>query len=269
MYDLLVENSITKYFLTSRTAAVRAGMENEDDIRYVTDMKFSGSLQEQMADRFGIQINSAEFDTNAEEDILQYSGLILEASRKMRENYKKYLRTLEPEKKTDIIAFFDFVAKGTTQMFLRKLVSNHMKGFYFLQLEEEQMRDKPVDIVAFYSNQEREKSTIFDDYYVLETMLTAPEASVLEFDKKGKPVYAIETRKKQDIDCFMEAQQGILDYFKTYLKLCPNEVRLEDKVIDEAFLKMIHGVKILDERFLKLNVEDPFFNRMTKITDVL
>ena len=67
----------------------------------------------------------------------------------------------------------------------------------------------------------------------------------------------------------MEAQQGILDYFKTYLKLCPNEVRLEDKVIDEAFLKMIHGVKILDERFLKLNVEDPFFNRMTKITDVL
>lgn len=34
------------YFLVSRTAAVRAGMQNEDDIRYVDEMKFSGTLED-------------------------------------------------------------------------------------------------------------------------------------------------------------------------------------------------------------------------------
>lgn len=269
MYDLLEPYKTTKYFLTSRTAAVRAGMENEEDIRYVSDMKFSGSLQKQLAERFGVHITGEAYATDLAEDILHYSGLILEASEKKRETYKKYIRTVELEQKNGQIAFFDFVAKGTTQMFLTKLISNHIKGFYFLRLEEEQMRNKPVDIVTFYSNQEKDNSTIFDDYYILETMLTAPEPSVLEFDEDGMPVYAVETRKKTDIACFMEAQQGIIDYFNTYLKLCPSKERRVDKVIDEIFLKMIHGITVLDENFLGLNVEDPFFNRMTKITDVL
>ena len=131
------------------------------------------------------------------------------------------------------------------------------------------MRNKPVDIVTFYPNQEKDNSTIFDDYYILETMLTAPEPSVLEFDEDGMPVYAVETRKKTDIACFMEAQQGIIDYFNIYLKLCPSEERKVDKAIDEIFLKMIHGITALDENFFGLNVEDPFFNRMTRIIDVL
>ncbi len=269
MYDLLEPYKTTKYFLTSRTAAVRAGMENEEDIRYVSDMKFSGSLQKQLAKRFGVHITGEEYSADLTEDILHYSDLILEASEKKRENYKKYICTVELEQKNGQIAFFDFVAKGTTQMFLTKLISNHIKGFYFLRLEEEQMRNKPVDIVTFYSNQEKDNSTIFDDYYILETMLTAPEPSVLEFDEDGMPVYAVETRKKTDIVCFLEAQQGIIDYFNIYLKLCPSEERKVDKAIDEIFLKMIHGITVLDENFLKLNVEDPFFNRITRITDVL
>ena len=42
------------YFLVSRTAAVRAGMQNEDDIRYVDEMKFSGTLEENLKKRFGM-----------------------------------------------------------------------------------------------------------------------------------------------------------------------------------------------------------------------
>ena len=54
LYDDLKQGSLSVYFLVSRTAAIQAGMENKDDIRYVSSMKFSGSLQEQLRERFGI-----------------------------------------------------------------------------------------------------------------------------------------------------------------------------------------------------------------------
>lgn len=65
------------------------------------------------------------------------------------------------------------------------------------------------------------------------------------------------------------AQNGILDYFKTYLKLCPGAGVNVDKRLDELFLSLIHGIAILDKDFIGLKVEDPFFNRMTDIADLI
>ena len=42
-----------------------------------------------------------------------------------------------------------------------------------------------------------------------------------------------------------------------------------NKKLDEVFLTLIHNVEIRDKDFLSLTIEDPFFNRMTSITDVL
>ena len=39
--------------------------------------------------------------------------------------------------------------------------------------------------------------------------------------------------------------------------------------MEEIMLMLIHNVEILDRDFLELTVEDPFFNRMTAIRDVL
>ncbi|WP_026667948.1 hypothetical protein [Butyrivibrio sp. AE2005] len=63
------------------------------------------------------------------------------------------------------------MAKGTTQMYLQKLFAQHIKGFYFLQLEPEFMADKGLDIEPFYSDEEKNSSAIFDNYYILETIL--------------------------------------------------------------------------------------------------
>ncbi len=60
-----------------------------------------------------------------------------------------------------------------------------------------------------------------------------------------------------------------MDYFKTYINLCPKTERIINRKLDEVFLKLIHEIKITDSDFLNLVVEDPFFNRMTNITDVL
>lgn len=265
MYDEMNKDTLSTYFLTSRTAAIRAGMENEEDIIYVEDMQFSGSLKEQLLERFGIFTQEDSIETN--ETLLDYSKEILSKAQTNRENYEIYISRLNT--KEGDIAFFDFVAKGTCQMYVSRLVQNHLKGFYFLQLEEENMKGKNLDITSFYQSDEVEESAIFENYYVLETVLTSPEPSVMGFDEEGIACYGKETRKKEDISCIQLVQNGIYDYFKTYLRVCPKAAMKIDKKLDELFLLLIHRISIQSGDFLDLTVEDPFFNRMTDITDLV
>lgn len=263
LYDELCNSVSSIYFLTSRTAAIRAGMEDEEDIRYVEEMKFSGSLSNQLEKRFGICVDG----TDNRMELLDYKEEILNRAVVCRKNYRIYLDKLELREGD--AAFFDFVAKGTTQMYMDRLMSQHLKGIYFLRLDDEQMQGKNLDIISFYTNLERNTSVIFQDYYILETVLTAPMPSIREFDEKGNPIYGMETRNARDIRCFQEAQEGIREYFREYLKLCPISDRKMNKKQDEIFLSMIHKVEVRDADFLSLKVEDSFFNRMTDMADML
>lgn len=247
------------YFLSSRTAAIRAGMEDDRDIDYVDSMKYFGTPEEALKTRFGI----------AAEDVakIERSKEILFKSEIQRGNYKKYIGKLNLN--DGRLGMFDFVAKGTTQMYLGKLFSQHIKGFYFLQLEPEFMADKGLDIEPFYSDEEKNASAIFDNYYILETMLTSPYSQMEEFDENGEPVFADETRSEKDLGVFERAQEGITEYFEEYLRLVPEEARTENKQLDEKMLAMVNRIQIKDEDFMALQVEDPFFGRMTDIKDVI
>lgn len=268
MYDALRGADASVYFLTSRTAAIRAGVENEEDITYVSGMKFSGTVEKELEERFGIsgQVKEGASSIKAA-SLMDYSQAILQRAALNRKNYHTYMNRLQIREGD--IAFFDFVAKGTSQMYVQRLVRNHLKGLYFLQLEREYMQEKGLDIVAFYGKEETDNSEIYENYYILETILTSPAPSVKEFDEYGEPCYAKETRKKKEIQCVQEIQDGILDYFMTYLRLCPEAEAVVNRKIDELFLALVHRVEVLDENFIGLKVEDPFFNRMTDIEDLL
>ena len=82
-------------------------------------------------------------------------------------------------------------------------------------------------------------------------------------------MFVKETRKEKDIRCVMQAQAGILDYFGRYLKLLPANMESRSKRLDETFLGLIHNLKISDKDFQELIVEDPFFNRMTDIKELI
>lgn len=269
MYHELDPGTGTEYFLTSRTAAIRAGMENEEDVRYVDSMNFSGREEDNLKVRFGLDAE-ANGDIGLESGqagLLKYRRRILESAVFKRNCYKKYIDSLKIEE--GLIAFFDFVAKGTTQMYLQRLVDNPMKGLYFLQLEPSAMADKGMDIETFYEKEGTDKTGIYDDYYILEAVLTAPHPGICEFDAEGNPVYAGETRTEADIQCILRAQEGIFDFFTSCLALLPEELWSENKKLDEAFLALIHNLKIKDSFFEALKVEDAFFNRSTSISNLL
>ena len=269
LYEVMYPDVRAEYFYTSRISAIRAGMNSHEDIEYVDSMKFTGEVEDNLRTRFGIDIACISDDDIDEDELglLKYVKPIIQNSIVKRENNKKYINSLNV--RDGDISLFDFVAKGTSQLYLQKLVNNHIKGLYFMQLEPQFMKDMNLDIIPFYKEEEREKSAIFENYYILETLLTSPEASVDEFDDNGTPVFAIETRSERDIDCVMKAQNGIVEYTKKFLQLCPTSAININKKLDEQFLMLLRHVAINDIDFLRLTVEDPFFNRMTDITDVL
>lgn len=263
LFEVMDDKVSSTYFLTSRCAAIRAGVSNDEDIKYVESMQFSGKLSENLKVRFGIDMKI----TDNTAGLMNFKNEIFKKVKESKGGYQKYLEKLCIQ--SGDIALFDFVAKGTTQYFVEKLIPNHLKGFYFLQLEPEFMKDKNLDIIPFYSSNEFKTSAIYDDYYILETILTSSEPSVIDFDESGNPIYANETRSKADILCSKKVQEGIFDYFKEYLFKCNGYEKVINKRYDEIFLKMIHNVEISDVDFMKLEVEDPFFNRVTKVKDIL
>lgn len=265
LYDYLGQkDKASVYFLTSRMAAIRAGVKSIEDIAYIDEMKFSGTLKEQMQERFGITISDPVDDKTS---ILDYAEEILSAAEVKRNNYLKYMQTLDQKEGT--IALFDFVAKGTCQMFVEKILNKRLEGLYFLRLEEDNPKTGDLKIKTFYEAEEKSQSVIFDNYYILETMLTAPMPSVLEFDENGKPCFAVETRDEKSIECFGQAQEGIREFFQRYIDICPVPKRSINKKLDEIMLSLVQKIVITDNAFLNLTVEDPFFNRMTDITDLI
>ena len=259
-----------RYFYTSRISAIRAGVTDEEDIAYVDSMKFSGTIEQNMQTRFGIVIdeNDKRKAGDRSETLTGYTDKILKQAAILRENYRKYISHLNLKEGPAVL--FDFVAKGTSQMFIQKIMpEHHLTGFYFLQLEPEFMKDKKLDIESFVSEKEKKESSIFEDYYILETILTSPEPSVAKFDNDGNPIFGSETRSQEDIKCSMKMQDGILRYFRDYLTLVPEEERTVNKPLTMEMLKIIHNVKIEAENFRNLKVEDPFFNRWTKMVEEL
>ncbi len=259
LYEMINRDKRSVYFYTSRTAAIRAGMQTLEDIEYIDGMKYSGTIRDAVKMRFGIELSK---DDSADKTLL-----IFKKADHMRANYRKYIDKLELD--DGDIAFFDFVAKGTTQMYLQRMFSQNIKGVYFLQLEPEFMAGKGLDVEPFFTDEEKNTSAIFDNYYILETILTSPDPQMLEMDENGNPVFAKETRSNRDIRTLERMQSGITEYFKDFIETVPESSRTINKHLDEMILALLGRVRITDEDFLALTVEDPFFGRMTDIKDVI
>ena len=156
VFALMFPDTKSDYFLTSRISAIRAGVDSVSDVKYVDDMKYCGGVEDNLKIRFGIDAEKID-PRNVEEKnigLMRYAKVILNVSREKRINYQKYIEKLNV--KEGGIAFFDFVAKGTCQMYIERMLKNPIKGLYFLQLEPEYMKNKKLDILPFYTEKERE-----------------------------------------------------------------------------------------------------------------
>lgn len=260
LYEQIDSSTNSVYFLTSRFAAIRAGVENEEDIRYLEELRFSGSLREQLRERFGICVE----DDGADHTLLDYKNEIFQAAAMNRKNYQTYLRAL-PMEEGDV-AFFDFVARGTVQAYVQRLTDRRLRGFYFWQKDTDYMKKMGLDVRTFYAPEE---DAIEQSYLALEPVLMPPQPSVVGFDEAGAAVFGREDRAEQDFRSVRSAQDGISDYFQTYRKLDPAWETARERALEVGIFSLISRIEIRDQDFLALKDEDAFFNRVTEICSLL
>jgi len=263
IYELIYGRNCSKYLLTSRIAAIRAGIEDEEDIISTDSTVFSGSLKEKLFVRFGI-INS-ELDTlmtsNVEPEILKYKERILSKVHENRQYYRKYLEKMCI---TDAFcSFVDLAAKGTVQRYMERVIGHPLKGYYLFQLEPEYAFESGIDVSPFFNESEKLNSHIVEDFYILEPVLSSPMSTVIGFDKEGEPIYENECRDKTEIDNMCKMQESIKKYVKDILKIIPKEEYHINKELDDALFDLIHKIKIDNQEFMSMQNIDSFVNRKT------
>lgn len=104
-------------------------------------------------------------------------------------------------------------------MYINRLVDHRLKGLYFLQIEKTFMKEKALDITAFYDEDELRENAIYEDYYILETVLTSPKPSIVGFHEDGTPCYVCETRTPQELRCVEKCRRESRIIFR-YIVVC-------------------------------------------------
>lgn len=204
-----------QYFYASRMACTLAGMKSDEDVRYAASMAFEGSMEELLKKRFLLMDSEILERKQQESDgdyLARHIPVILEHAKGYRSNYKKYI-LLSALDGSDI-AFFDFVSSGTCQLWLENIFEKEITGYYFIRNYEAYKNH--LHIYSMYEPKYvyEKQSRLFQNYIVLEKILTSPEPSLRYIDAEGNPVFGEEERDKGQMEELLQVHQGILDAYK-------------------------------------------------------
>jgi len=180
--------------------------------------------------------------------------MILEQCKRERENYVSYiLKTgISGHKK---IALTDFVAVGTVQNGLEKLIPNkEVQGFYFLKRQPGKNElDRDVKAESFYPSKGDFEidSNVYHYYLFLELVLTSQEATVHSFNDDGSVRFMEETRSEAHRNIVNQMQDSILNYVTEFVSLYP---KIEAADMNREVPDIILG--FLGKEYTTLNMEE-------------
>lgn len=183
------------YFYTSRLLALKATIEKEEDLLPVADY-----LGEQIDSVFKKMFRTSNYCKEAQET---------------RENYLHYFQKNQIDLNQKYI-ICDLVSSGTVQGALNNLFNVDLKGVYLKEIQRKNRFDVEVESAI-----KTEDNALWRDPIVfLEKVFTAPHPSIKDMGKAGIPIYAEETRNKEeirDIECIQKnIQDELEDVQKTF-----------------------------------------------------
>jgi len=211
-YDSELPESL--YFYTSRKVSVMANMQSEAVISMLTDISKDLKPEEMMEKIFGLEKEHVLPWSDDYEDLYAYvwshAASIIQKSKAVRKNYYKYMgkEGLEIGRK---YAFVDFVSSGTSQKALMEFVPFELQGYYFAWNSQEDI--KQYDICAYYNEDDR---FFLEHYLLMELFMSSREASVSDFSKDGKAVFAKELRSAEAIKQMEQVHCEVMRFGKVY-----------------------------------------------------
>lgn len=260
----------TVYFKASRRAVSVAALETENDIALLAGREFQGTLGELLQKRFGVEPRADDMmqDQTAkgisDEAVgyaLFYQETIFSRAGKERSEYLRYLQTVIRNRHRGKRAIFDFVASGTVQYFLQKLLGEKLDGFYFATMNHpNEQYHLEESIVSAYGNIRSygTESQVARHYLFLESIMV-DEFPTLKYIEDGNFVY--ESTIESSYTAIYEVQEGILHYQRDIMemkKLVPawrDERGFADKLFGMLFDGSCHVRRTVQSAFMN---EDSF-----------
>lgn len=227
------------YFLISRVCSIVSAIESAEHIENLKKIPYTGTPEDMMKKRYLLdETDILKYDDsfkNTDEYIDAHIPLILKNSRRMKENYLKYISdsNIDLSKKT---GFFDFVSSGTAHLNFQMFSGEKLYGYYFVNVYDDNPDKKVLDIKAMYGKgfTFELKSNLYNKYIFLENILTSDMPTLNHFDDEGRPVYAEEYREKSEIENIMSIHNSVVAYFENYIGLYDKTDDVFSDVSDEV-----------------------------------
>ena len=211
------------YLYTSRRGAMIASVEGEKDIEEIKNFIFVSRKEELLKERFGLDNKEIASVTD---------DFLVERCRKEKKAYKSYLKQVGLYRKNKI-AFMDFVAMGTVQTAMEKILEKELTGFYFLRRIAEDSKLKNMKCHSLYqpAGDFQIEANIYRFYYFLEAIITSYEPTFWGINESGEKVFYEEKRSKEVINLLQKIHKEILGYCDGMLYLLP-KIELMKSYVD-------------------------------------
>ena len=246
-------NISSHYLYVSRRAILCAASEYKDAYMCLMKSDYNGNFETYLKERFDIQIKEDDIHLSnycsmpndyqtVKEWLIPYKENIQRNLGTFRKNYRKYLEEFDWEKS----AVVDICYRGSIQYWLSKVIHENIIGFYFVaDMSEENEFNKANLMIPCFQEEEdlrAEKSQIWKNHKIVESLYTAPYGTIKGIDKDGNyETFTLGNNQKHFIER-EEMNNGINEFISQYTKIIRElELTVFDVGIDPKFTDALFG----------------------------
>lgn len=276
---LKIETLPSEYFYSSRRAVTVASIHDISDAKALMKLRFRGTTTKFFIERFGLALgdeteiflpdDSVLFENHSEElvekIIDENSDKILAHAAAERENFKRYI---EKFGNLDNVGVVDMGYSGTIQFYLQKLAEKDFTGYYFATSAANRFGNDAEKYLrgCFTENDDYQytKSAVYQYQLLFESILTAPDAQLLNFDDEGKPIFGIPEPGQTYFDEISEVHAGIKDFCRDVTEIFGDilmRVPIDEKFVDSWVRAFVSDRKIISPELRKIyTLDDEYCN---------
>lgn len=271
LYHIMKEMGIASralpdyYFMTSRVVCFSASASTEEEIDKVLNGIVDADPVQVLQDIFMLAPEKVEKyepsrDREWKQYIREHQLVISENAARLKDNYLKYMDNMGIDR-TKKYVFFDLASQGTCQHYLTRQLGMDLTGIYYWRRTIQTGVPFEEEKIGCYNSgvPEDDASVVTANYLYLEAILTDPNIpSVRCFAEDGTPIYGPEKRTEEEVELTKEIQDGIIDFFKEYLRdLWIPGIEISKAAVEAGFRFIDPArTRILDSTWNKMNVID-------------
>ena len=203
------------YYFANRRSAFLCNADAADQTDYVTDrVRIMGlTARETMQKIYSIpdeDLLPLESDEAIMDYIEKHMPVIQRIAESSRQGYKRYSEHcgMRPGGKYAVV---DFVATGTTQMYLQRFLPYHLHGYYFGEYWP------PRNDIEYYL--QKHYMELMSNWLEMESYITSPEPSQDYMKEDGTVVFAEENRSPQELQQFQMVFDAALSFASDFFQL--------------------------------------------------